>query len=900
MPRPYLRSPSDAAVPSLERWVYFFGNGRADGSAAMRDILGGKGAGLAEMANLGLPVPPGFTISAKLCLTYLEQGTFPHQLHEEVDRHLKQLEQATKKRFGDPANPLLVSVRSGAAVSMPGMMETILNLGLNDATVQGLITGSKNSRFAYDSYRRFVQMYGDVVFDLGKQAFEEVLAEFKQRRKAAREIDLPADDLQALVQEFKSIIQAKRGAPFPEDPTAQLWGAIEAVFKSWNTRRAADYRKVHGIPDDLGTAVNVVAMVYGNMGDDSGTGVAFTRDCRTGEKVLNGDVLTNAQGEDVVSGARTPEPIAKLKRGALAKVYGELEHVAAKLERHFKDVQDIEFTFERGKLYLLQTRRAQRTGLAAVRIAVELVEERLITPDEAVQRVPPQDLDQLFHPMVDPHAAVTVVAKGLPASPGAAIGDVVFEADEAEALAKQGRKVILVRPETSPEDFHGIVAAQAVLTARGGMTSHAAVVARGMGKTCVVGAKDIEVDPHAGRFRANGRVVKKGQLITVDGTTGRVILGAAKLVEPKIDAHYAKLMTWADERRRLRVRANADTPHDAIRARELGAEGVGLCRTEHMFFEGDRIMAMREMIVAPDEMGRRRALAKLLPMQRADFEGIFEAMAGYPVTIRLLDPPLHEFLPHTREEVAALAKVMGLAAGKLQRLVDSLVEANPMLGHRGCRLGITYPEITEMQARAIFEAGCRVGARGKKVVAEVMIPLVAHVEELKRQAEIVRRVAQEVFLAEERGVPYLVGTMIELPRAALTADEIAKQADFFSFGTNDLTQTTFGLSRDDAGRFLPFYVEHGILNEDPFQVLDQEGVGKLVEIAVRLGRGTRPDLKIGICGEHGGEPRSVKFCHRVGMNYVSCSPFRIPIARLAAAQAALEEQGVINRTKATV
>jgi len=563
-------------------------------------------------------------------------------------------------------------------------------------------------------------------------------------------------------------------------------------------------------------------------------------------------------------------------------------------------VQDIEFTFERGKLYLLQTRRAQRTGLAAVRIAVELVEERLITPDEAVQRVPPQDLDQLFHPMVDPHAAVTVVAKGLPASPGAAIGDVVFEADEAEALAKQGRKVILVRPETSPEDFHGIVAAQAVQTARGGMTSHAAVVARGMGKTCVVGAKDIEVDPHAGRFRANGRVVKKGQLITVDGTTGRVILGAAKLVEPKIDAHYAKLMTWADERRRLRVRANADTPHDAIRARELGAEGVGLCRTEHMFFEGDRIMAMREMIVAPDEMGRRRALAKLLPMQRADFEGIFEAMAGYPVTIRLLDPPLHEFLPHTREEVAALAKVMGLAAAKLQRLVDSLVEANPMLGHRGCRLGITYPEITEMQARAIFEAGCRVGARGNKVVAEVMIPLVADVEELKRQAEIVRRVAQEVFLAEERGVPYLVGTMIELPRAALTADEIAKQADFFSFGTNDLTQTTFGLSRDDAGRFLPFYVEHGILNEDPFQVLDQEGVGKLVEIAVRLGRGTRPDLKIGICGEHGGEPRSVKFCHRVGMNYVSCSPFRIPIARLAAAQAALEEQGVINRTKATV
>ena len=900
MPRRSSRSRSDATVPSLERWVYFFGLGRADGSAAMRDILGGKGAGLAEMANLGLPVPPGFTISAKLCLTYLEQGTFPPQLHEEVSRHLKQLEHATKKRFGDPANPLLVSVRSGAAVSMPGMMETILNLGLNDDTVQGLIAGSKNPRFAYDSYRRFVQMYGDVVFDLGKQPFEEVLEEFKRRRKVTRDIDLPADDLKALAQEFKSIIQAKRGAPFPEDPAAQLWGAIEAVFRSWNTRRAADYRKVHGIPDDLGTAVSVVAMVYGNMGDDSGTGVAFTRDCRTGENVLNGDFLLNAQGEDVVSGARTPEPIAKMKRGALAKVYGELERIATKLERHFKDVQDIEFTFERGKLYMLQTRRAQRTGLAAVRISVELVDERLITPDEAVQRVPPQDLDQLFHPMVDPEAAVTVVAKGLPASPGAAIGDAVFDADEAEALAKQGRKVILIRPETSPEDFHGIVAAQAVLTARGGMTSHAAVVARGMGKTCVVGATDIEVDPHGGRFRANGRVVKKGQLITVDGTTGRVILGAAKLVEPKIGAHYAKLMSWADERRRLRVRANADTPHDAIRAREFGAEGIGLCRTEHMFFEGDRITAMREMIVAPDEPGRRRALAKLLPMQRADFEGIFEAMAGHPVTIRLLDPPLHEFLPHGREEVAGLAKVMGLSAAALERLVDSLVEANPMLGHRGCRLGITYPEITEMQARAIFEAACRVVARGKKVVVEVMIPLVAHVEELKRQAEIVRRVAQEVFSAEGRAVPYLVGTMIELPRAALTADEIAKEADFFSFGTNDLTQTTFGLSRDDAGRFLPFYVEHGILHDDPFQVLDQEGVGKLIEIAVRLGRGTRSDLKIGICGEHGGEPRSVKFCHHAGMNYVSCSPFRLPIARLAAAQAALEEQGVINRTKATV
>ena len=615
---------------------------------------------------------------------------------------------------------------------------------------------------------------------------------------------------------------------------------------------------------------------------------------------MNGDFLVNAQGEDVVSGARTPQPIAKMNRGRLAKVFKELTRIAAKLEQHFKDVQDIEFTFERGKLYMLQTRRAQRTGPAAVRIAVEMVEQGLITQDEAIQRVPPQDLDQLFHPMVDPKASVTVLAKGLPASPGAATGEAVFDADEAETLAKKGRKVILVRPETSPEDFHGIVAAQAVLTARGGMTSHAAVVARGMGKTCVVGAQGIDVDPAGGRFRANGRVVKRGQTITVDGTSGRVILGAAKVVHPKMGAHYAKLMTWADQRRRLRVRTNADTPADARRAREFGAEGIGLCRTEHMFFEGDRITAMREMIVAPDEAGRRGALAKLLPMQREDFAGIFEAMAGYPVTIRLLDPPLHEFLPHTREEIAGLAKAMHLPPARLKRLVASLVEANPMLGHRGCRLGITYPEITEMQARAIFEAACRVVSRGKKVNVEVMVPLVATVEELRRQAQIIRRVAQEVFHAEGRAVPCLVGTMIELPRAALTADDIAREAEFFSFGTNDLTQTTFGLSRDDAGRFLPFYVEAGILPDDPFQVLDQEGVGRLMELAVRLGRGVRPELKVGICGEHGGEPSSVKFCHRVGMNYVSCSPFRVPIARLAAAQAALEEAGVINRTRATV
>ena len=887
-------------MPSVERYVYFFGNGRADGSAAMRDILGGKGAGLAEMANLGLPVPPGFTISAKLCITYLEQGTFPAALRAEVDRHLKHLERVTKKGFGAFQNPLLVSVRSGAAVSMPGMMETILNLGLNDQTVEGLIAASKNPRFAYDSYRRFVQMYGDVVFDLGKEPFEAVLTKAKQRRKVERDIDLPADDLRTLVAEFKAIVQARTGQPFPDDPQQQLWGAIEAVFKSWHTRRAEDYRRLNDIPDSLGTAVNIVAMVYGNMGDDCGTGVAFTRDCRTGERVLNGDFLTNAQGEDVVSGARTPQPIAKMKRGKFAKVYRELERLGTKLEKHFKDVQDVEFTFEHLQLYMLQTRRAQRTGLAAVRSAVEMVGEGLIVEDDAVQRIPPQDLDQLFHPMVDPRASVTVLTKGLPASPGAATGEVVFDADEAEALKKKGHDVILVRPETSPEDFHGIVAARAILTARGGMTSHAAVVARGMGKTCVVGAQQLDVDPAAGRFRVNGRAVKRGQVITVDGTTGRVLLGAVKLVTPKIGKEFTTLMSWADARRRLRVRANADIPADARRAREFGAEGVGLCRTEHMFFEGDRITLMREMIVASDEAGRRRALAKLLPIQRADFEGIFEAMDGLPVTIRLLDPPLHEFLPHTHAEIAALAKHAKVPAAQLERLIHSLVEANPMLGHRGCRLGITYPEITEMQATAIFEAACHVAGGGQRVSVEVMVPLVADVREFVHQAQIIRRVAQEIFQREGRAVPYLVGTMIELPRAALTADQIAKEAEFFSFGTNDLTQTTFGLSRDDAGRFLPFYIEHGLLAEDPFQVLDQAGVGKLVEMAVKLGRGTRRDLKIGICGEHGGEPSSVKFCHRAGMNYVSCSPFRVPIARLAAAQAALEEAGVVNRTRATV
>src|ERR1044072_7534926 len=817
---------------ALERHVYFFGNGRADGSAAMRDILGGKGAGLAEMANLGIPVPPGFTISAKLCIDYVEHGTFPPALRAAVDPHLNHRERLTKKGFGDPKNPLLVSVRSGAAVSMPGMMETILNLGLNDRTVEGLIAASKNPRFAYDSYRRFVMMYGDVVFDIGKAPFEEELDKAKARRKVKRDIDLPADDLHDLVHDFKTIVKKKTGHAFPDDPQEQLWGAIEAGFKSWHTRRAEDYRRVHCLLDTLCTPVHSRAMVYGNMGDDCGTGVAFTRDCRTGENVLNGDVLTNAQGEDVVSGARTPESIDKMKKGKFAKIYRELEKLASKLETHFKDVQDVEFTFEHGEMYMLQTRRAQRTGLAAVRVAVEMVDEGLITEDEAIQRVPPQDLDQLFHPMVDPKSNVTVLAKGLPASPGAATGEVVFDADDAEALKKKGRDVILVRPETAPEDVHGVVAARAILTARGGMTSHAAVVARGMGKTCVVGAKELDVDPAAGRFRVNGRAVKRRQVITVDGTSGRVILGEAKLVTPKVGKEYERLMAWADKRRRLRVRANADIPADARRAREFGAEGIGLCRTEHMFFEGDRITLMREMIVASDEAGRRKALAKLLPIQRGDFEGLFEVMDGLPVTIRLLDPPLHEFLPHTREEIAALAKHAKVAPAQLTKLIESLREANPMLGHRGCRLGITYPEITEMQARAIFEAAGHVASKGKKVTVEIMVPLVADVKELTNQTEIIRRVAQEVFHREGRAVPYLVGTMIEL--------------------------------------------------------------------AGKLGRGTRHDLKVGICGEHGGEPSSVKFCHRAGMNYVSCSPFRVPIARLAAAQAALEEAGVVSRTRATV
>lgn len=882
-----------------QRLVYFFGQGRADGTAAMKDILGGKGAGLAEMTNLGIPVPPGFTIPATLCCTYLETESFPPRLRPQVERALQRLEATTGKLFGDAHAPLLVSVRSGAALSMPGMMETILNLGLNDTTVEGLRKQSGNASFAWDSYRRFVQMYGGVVFGVAKKRFEAILDEKKKEARASRDIDLPPAALQDLVARYKSLIQTETGNPFPENPEDQLWGAIHAVFQSWNTQRAQDYRRLHDIPDSLGTAVNVVAMIFGNMGEDSGTGVAFTRDPSTGERVLYGEYLLNAQGEDVVAGLRTPEPIAQLKE-QLPDAYLELERTARTLERHFRDVQDLEFTIERGRLFMLQCRRGQRSGPAAVRIAVDMVDEELITEEEALARIPPNDLDQLLHPTIDPQATLDLLTTGLPASPGAASGAAVFDADHAEERGRRGEAVILVRRETSPDDFHGMVEAKAILTARGGMTSHAAVVARGMGKPCVAGAHQLEVHEAPPSFSVDGRRIGEGEWITVDGSTGRVFAGQARLVPPSLSGHYARLMEWADSRRHLRVRVNADTPADAHRGRDFGAEGIGLCRTEHMFFEGERITAMREMILATDAEGRRRALAKLLPMQRIDFEGIFRAMEGYPVTIRLLDPPLHEFLPKEPGEIAALAKEVGKSPEDIQRAVHTLSEVNPMLGLRGCRLGIMYPEITAMQARAIFEAACIVAARKGRVQPEVMIPLVAHVVEFRKQALIVRQVAEEVFREKQITVPYLLGTMIELPRAALTADEIAREAQFFSFGTNDLTQTTWGLSRDDAGMFLPEYLERNIIEYDPFIRLDIDGVGKLIAMAVDLGRGARRDLKVGICGEHGGEPEAIFFCEDRKMNYVSCSPFRVPIARLAAAQAALVERGTMNRTRATV
>lgn len=885
--------------PYTQPLVYSFGQGRADGTAAMKDILGGKGAGLAEMTTIGIPVPPGFTIASNLCLHYLESRQFPKRLRAQVENALQRLENATGKHLGDGDNPLLVSVRSGAAVSMPGMMETILNLGLNDVTVEGLARQSGNASFAWDSYRRFVQMYGSVVFDLPKKPFEEILEEHKHRCGVERDIDLPVEEMQAIVRRFKQHVRGESGKEFPEEPLDQLWGAIAAVFESWNTRRAIDYRKLHDIPDSMGTAVNIVAMVFGNLGEDSGTGVTFSRDPSTGEQRLYGEYLLNAQGEDVVSGSRDPLPIGTMKQ-RLPHAYQELERVARTLERHFRDVQDMEFTIERGNLYMLQTRRAQRSGHAAVRIACDMVDEGLISEQEAVARIPPNDLNQLLHPTIDPHTKLDLLTTGLPASPGAACGTVVFDADKAERLGRAGQAVILVRRETSPEDFHGMITAKAILTARGGMTSHAAVVARGMGKPCVAAAQNLLVDEKASRFSVNGRGVGEGDWITVDGSTGKVFGGQAALVAPELSGNFNRVMKWADRIMQLRVRVNADTPADAHRGRDFGAEGIGLCRTEHMFFTGDRLLAMREMIVAQDEAGRTRALAKLLPMQRGDFEAIFRAMEGYPVTIRLLDPPLHEFLPKEAAEIENLARELDVEPAVLRGIVERLHEVNPMLGLRGCRLGIIYPEITAMQVRAIFEAACTVAARKGRVMPEVMIPLTASVVEFRKQALIVRQVAEEVFQERQITVPYLLGTMIELPRAALTADEIAREAQFFSFGTNDLTQTTWGLSRDDAGRFLPYYIEHGVIEDDPFQVLDQAGVGKLIAMACDLGRRTRPDLKLGICGEHGGEPAAVAFCDRLGMNYVSCSPFRVPIARLAAAQAALATRGTMDRTRATV
>ena len=883
--------------------VYFFGNGRADGTKDMKAVLGGKGANLAEMTNLGVPVPPGFTIACSACIEYLSAGTIPDALRDEVARNLARLEETSGRGFGDPRNPLLVSVRSGAPVSMPGMMETILNLGLNDRTVLGLSQQSGSARFAYDSYRRFIQMYGDVVLGVPSQQFEHLLKSKRMTSGVESDAELSEDVLRNLVEEYKQLVRAATGRPFPMEPREQLWGAIEAVWRSWTLKKAVDYRKVHAIPETLGTGVNVVAMVFGNMGEDSGTGVAFTRDPSTGEHVFYGEFLINAQGEDVVAGIRTPLRIAEMAE-RLPGAYAELIETQKRLEQHYRDMQDIEFTVERGKLFLLQTRSGKRTAMAAVRVADEMVRDGLIDEKESVRRVEPDQLNQLLHPVIDGAVRATPIVTGLPASPGAASGKAVFDPDVAEQRAAAGDAVILVREETTPEDFHGIVAARAVLTSRGGMTSHAAVVARGMGKCAVVGAKELHVDATQRRLSVDGTTIAEGDWLTLDGATGRVFAGALPTIPSEVirvisgqtraseaPAYLAfeRLMKRADKVRRLKVRANADTPHDARVARGFGAEGIGLCRTEHMFFEGDRITAMREMIVARDEMGRRRALAKLLPMQRHDFEGIFEAMHGYPGTIRLLDPPLHEFLPHGGEESKMLARQLGVTRPELARVVESLRETNPMLGHRGCRLGITYPEITEMQGRAIFEAAVRASRRGIDVRPEIMIPLVASRKELDHQKAILERQAEEVLGGMGEPVSYTIGTMIELPRAALLAGEVAESAAFFSFGTNDLTQTTFGLSRDDAGRFLPSYVEKGIFPEDPFQVLDQDGVGRLIRMAVEDGRKTRPGLKVGICGEHGGDPKSVKFCHRIGLDYVSCSPYRVPIARLAAAHAALEQ-----------
>ena len=894
--------------PSSRR-VYLFGAGKADGSAELRALLGGKGANLAEMANLGLPVPPGFTITTEVCAAYNAGGrVLPQDLKVEVEAALAEVGRIVGGRFGDASAPLLVSVRSGARASMPGMLDTILNLGLNHATVQGLAAKSGNPRFAYDSYRRFIQMYSSVVLGVKHGVFEAILDDHKGCNGHTLDTDLDADDWQAVVRQFLEAVEKQTGQPFPQDTGAQLWGAIAAVFGSWDNDRARTYRRLHDIPDSWGTAVNVQAMVFGNLGPTSATGVGFTRNPSTGTREIYGEFLINAQGEDVVAGIRTPQPLTEAAAGGTGQscealmpaTYAELVRVFETLESRYRDMQDVEFTVQEGKLWMLQTRSGKRTPEAGLKIAADLVAEGMIDSEEAVLRIDAGRLDQLLHPTIAPDAERRVVAKGLPASPGAASGEIVFDADEAEALKGQGKEVILVRTETSPEDIHGMHAAAGILTARGGMTSHAAVVARGMGRPCVCGAGAVRIDLKAGTMTVAGRTFPKRTVVTIDGTTGEVLEGRVKMRQPELSGDFGTIMDWADKARRLGVRANADTPREAEQARKFGAEGIGLCRTEHMFFEGERLTAMREMIVAQDEAGRRTALAKLLPMQRGDFEAIFRAMEGYPVCIRLLDPPLHEFLPHGDSEIDGLAAQLNVPAERLRTIVHDLREVNPMLGLRGCRLGIMYPEITMMQARAIFEAACTVANRKGRVQPEVMIPLVAHVVEFRKQALIVRQVAEEVFRERQLTVPYLLGTMIELPRAALTADEIAREAQFFSFGTNDLTQTAWGLSRDDAGVFLPAYLERGIIDADPFVELDLDGVGKLISMAVSLGRRERQDLKLGICGEHGGEPAAVAFCEAQKMNYVSCSPFRVPIARLAAAQAALAERGTMNRTRATV
>jgi pyruvate,orthophosphate dikinase len=888
------------AKKAVKRYVYFFGGGKADGRGDMKDLLGGKGAGLAEMTNLKIPVPAGFTITTEACNEYFNAGKkYPAGLWEQVLDNLKKVEKAMGRKLGDPVNPLLVSVRSGAKFSMPGMMDTVLNLGLNETTIKALIEKTGNERFVYDAYRRLITMFGSIVMGIDRQKFERSIEEMKEKKGVRLDTELTADDLKNLVEEFKIIYRKGTGEDFPTDPYEQLKKAINAVFGSWFGDRAVKYRKLNDIPDNLGTACNIQSMVFGNLGEDSGTGVGFTRDPSTGKNRFFAECLINAQGEDVVAGIRTPLHIEELKK-RLPKAYSDLDKIYRKLEKHYKDMLDIEFTVQDGSLYMLQTRVGKRTAAAALKIAIDMVKEKLIDKKTAILRIDPQHLDQILHPMIDPKAQVNIIAKGLPASPGAAVGKVVFTAEDAERAAEKKEKVILVRTETSPEDIGGMNAAQGILTARGGMTSHAAVVARGMGKCCVAGCGAININEIQRYFTVNEHVIKEGDYITLNGTTGEVILGEAHLAQPALTGDFGIFMKWVDEFRKIGVRTNADTPHDSDVARSFGAEGIGLCRTEHMFFDSERISAVREMILSDDIEGRKKALAKLLPMQKSDFIEIFKVMKGLPVTIRLLDPPLHEFLPHTDEELKVLAASMEVPFEKLRERNSALHEFNPMLGHRGCRLGITYPEIYEMQVRAIMEAACELSKQRVKVIPEIMIPLVGHVNELKMMRELTIKVVEEVQKNCKTKVNYTVGTMIELPRAAITADEIATQADFFSFGTNDLTQTNFGLSRDDAGRFLPYYVEKGILDDDPFITLDQSGTGLLMKIAVEKGRKVKKNLKMGICGEHGGDPKSVEFCHRIGLNYVSCSPYRVPIARLAAAQAAIKEKTKKDLSKSTV